>query len=220
MGMLIQKIARQLTAVTSRPPSDRPEREADPEDGPPDAHRPGPRPPLGEGVAHDRQGDRVEHRPAEGLQAAEDDERGHARRHAAQQRPEGEQRQAGLEDAPAAEAVRHRAGRHQEAADHQGVRVDRPLQAAQRGVQPCPMAGSATLTMVASVPTISRLMQQMQRISHGRRLLVDIYLLYIYKLLATGDGHGRGRSRTVPWYGAAPRRHPGRIQDRLVPRQA
>ena len=43
------------------------------------------------------------------------------------------------------------------------------------------MAGSATLTMVTSVPTISRLMQQMQRMSHGRRLLVDIYLLYVYK---------------------------------------
>jgi hypothetical protein len=43
------------------------------------------------------------------------------------------------------------------------------------------MEGSATLTIVTSIPTISRLMQQIHRISQGRRLLVGIYLLYVYK---------------------------------------
>ncbi len=55
--------------------------------------------------------------------------------------PSGEQHQAGLEDAPPPEAVGHRPGRHQQAADHQRVGVDRPLQAAQRGVQPPPDGG-------------------------------------------------------------------------------
>ncbi len=69
----------------------------------------------------------------------------------------------------------------------------RPLREA---CSPRRIAGSATLTMVESVPTISRLMQQMARISHGRRrlafmpeaparhrrLLTFIYLLYTCKV--------------------------------------
>src|SRR5262249_17854015 len=52
------------------------------------------------------------------------------------------------------------------------------------------IAGRATLTIVTSVPTISRLMQQMHRISHCRRLVVDIYSLYLYKQIASRLGPG------------------------------
>src|SRR5579875_2722861 len=52
-----------------------------------------------------------------------------ARARAAQQRAEREQRQARLEGAPAADAVRGRPGEQQQAREHQRVRVDRPLQA-------------------------------------------------------------------------------------------
>ena len=52
----------------------------------------------------------------------------------------------------------------------------RPLSEA---CSPRRIAGSATLTMVESVPTISRLMQQMARISHGRRWLAFIRLAFI-----------------------------------------
>src|SRR5579863_4304924 len=57
---------------------------------------------------------------------------------------------------------------------------------------PRPMAGSATLTMVTSMPTTSRLMQQMHKMSQERRLLVDIYLFYFYNYcMSTTNGPAR-----------------------------
>src|ERR1700743_2207771 len=77
------------------------------------------------------------------------------------------------------------------------------------------MEGRATLTIVTSIPTISRLMQQIHRISHGLRTFVDIYLLYVYKqivasvaaaqrpaLTAAERGSGGDRQRAVPVGGA------------------
>jgi hypothetical protein len=57
------------------------------------------------------------------------DEQAEVGRDGAQQRAEGEQRQAALEDPPSAEPVGGRARQHQQAGDDQGVGVDRPLQA-------------------------------------------------------------------------------------------
>ncbi len=92
-----------------------------------------------------------------------------ARGQAAQQRAEPERGQADLEDAAPADPVGGGAGQHQEAGQHQGVRVHRPLQAGLGGVQVTAMAGSATLTMEMSMTTTKMLVQQMARTSHRRR---------------------------------------------------
>src|SRR5262249_22560612 len=61
----------------------------------------------------------------------------------------------------------------------------------------CRMEGSATLTIVTSIPTISRLMQQIHRISQGRRLFVDIYLLYVYKQISASVAAAREPGRDL-----------------------
>src|SRR6202012_3000402 len=117
IGMLIQKMARQMTSVTSTPPITGPRARLTPNTAP---HTPRARaraPPLGERVADDGQRDRVEHRAAQRLQAAERDQPADAGGQAAQQRPQREQGQPDLEHPPPPEPVSHRAGRHQEAGD-------------------------------------------------------------------------------------------------------
>jgi hypothetical protein len=54
---------------------------------------------------------------------------------AAERGAEREHRQAGLERPAASHAVRRRSGQHQEAGEDQGVGVNDPLQAGDRGVQ-------------------------------------------------------------------------------------
>jgi hypothetical protein len=62
------------------------------------------------------------------VQRAERDQRAQGRREAARQRADGEHREPDLEHAAAAHPVRGRSGQHQQARDHEQVRVDRPLQ--------------------------------------------------------------------------------------------
>ena len=102
------------------------------------ADGPGPLGRVGERGGDDRHRHRVEHRAPDGLQRTRRDQPADARRQAAQQRAEAEGGQADLEDAPAADPVGGGPGQHQEAGQHQGVRVNRPLQAGHRGVQVTP----------------------------------------------------------------------------------
>ncbi len=90
---------------------------------------------LREGGGDDRHRHRVEHGAADGLHGAGADEPADARRQAAQQRAEPERGETEQEDALAADPVGGGTGQQQEARQHQGVRVDRPLEAGHRGVQ-------------------------------------------------------------------------------------
>ena len=76
-----------------------------------------------------------EHRAADPLQDPEADQPAEARGQAAQPRAEGEQRQADLEDRPAADSVGEGTGEHEQGGQRDGVRGDHPLQAGHAGVQ-------------------------------------------------------------------------------------
>ena len=121
--------------VDQRAAEHRAHRQADTDHSCPDADRLCALARVGEGVADDRHRHRVEHRAADGLHHAKDDQQLHGRGEAAQQRAEREQHQPELEDARASEAVGHRAREHQQAGEHQRVGVDRPLQLRDRRVQ-------------------------------------------------------------------------------------
>jgi hypothetical protein len=90
---------------------------------------------VGEGVGDDGHGDRVEHRAADGLHHAEDDQQLQAGRERAQQRAEAEDHQARHEDPLAADPVGRGAGEHQQRRQHQRVGVDGPLQTGRARVQ-------------------------------------------------------------------------------------
>ncbi len=136
--MLIQKIAGQPTDSVSAPPDDRPQRQADPDRSAPHADRLRALARVGEDVADDRHGDRIEHRSAHCLQHAKGDQQTEVRCDAAQQRSEREENQAQREHTLAAQTVAHRARQHQQARQHERIGVDRPLQARHRRVQLTP----------------------------------------------------------------------------------
>ena len=73
--------------------------------------------------------------PPIGLDHAKDDERAEVGGEAAEQRPGGEGAQPDDEGPPPPEAIGGRAGDHQEAGQHQRVRVHRPLEPRQRRVE-------------------------------------------------------------------------------------
>ena len=83
----------------------------------------------------DREASRREQRAPDPLQRAGGDQRLDARRERAQQRGDGEPDDADHEDAAPAEAVAERAAQQQQSREGQGVGVDRPLQAAEAGVE-------------------------------------------------------------------------------------
>ncbi len=127
-----------------RPPADtldehpahhRAHRHRDAHDRAPDSYGPGTLAGRGEGVGDDGHGHRVEHRGTDRLDDAEGDEPAEVGRQSAQQRAEGEESQAGLEDAAAAEPVPGGAGEHQQRGQHDQVGVGGPLQPGQRTVQ-------------------------------------------------------------------------------------
>ncbi|GAA3028246.1 hypothetical protein GCM10020000_00930 [Streptomyces olivoverticillatus] len=73
--------------------------------------------------------------PPDGLHHAEEDQPLQAGRQAAQQRPEGEDDEPGLEDAPPPDPVGRGPGQHQQRGEDEGVGVDGPLQAGDRGTE-------------------------------------------------------------------------------------
>ena len=117
---------------------DGPERHADADDGAPDPDRLRPLARILEGVADDRHRHRVEHRAGGALKHAEGDQPADPRREAAGQRRGGEQREAELEHAGAAEAIRGRAAQHEQAREHHRVGGGRPLQRRDRRAEVAP----------------------------------------------------------------------------------
>ena len=170
IGTLIQKIARQLIASMSAPPTTGPEAERQPDDATPHADRLRPLARFGEHVGDDRHRDRIEHRAADRLQRAERDQPAERRapgctatsRARRSTSPVWKVRLAVRAGRPSRPESISRLGQHH------GVGVDRPLQ-----IGTATRAGrlwmelSATLTIVLSMPTISRLMQQITRIVHA-----------------------------------------------------
>ena len=121
--------------VDEQAPDNRAQGHADPDDGAPDPDGLRPLLGVGERVGDDRHGDRVEHRAADGLDHAEDHQRGQVGGQAAQEGAGHEGEEADHEGPAAAQAVGRGARQHEEAGQDQGVGVDRPLQAGDRGVE-------------------------------------------------------------------------------------
>ena len=145
-----------------------PDRAAADGDRRPHAHRLRPLCALRERRGDDRQRGRRDQRGAEALQAAEDDEHAGARREPVEQRGDGEDDEADEEDLLAPSEVARAPAEQEEAAEHQRVRVDDPLQV---GLAEIPrsfwMDGSATFTIVASRITMNCAMQTSTRTSQG-----------------------------------------------------
>ena len=137
MGMFTRNTARQLSP-TSTPPRTGPSAMLMPDDGAPDPDRLRPLARILERVADDRHRHRVEHRAGGALEHAEGDQPADARREAAGQRRGGEQREAELEHAGAAQAIRGRPAQHEQAREHHGVGGGRPLQRRDRRTEVAP----------------------------------------------------------------------------------
>ena len=122
-------------------PDDRAQRHAEPDDGAPDPDRLRPLLGVGERVGDDRHGHRVEHRTADGLDHAEHHQRSEVGGQAAEEGSAHEGHEADHEGLAPAQAVRRGSREHQQAGQDQGVGVDGPLQAGDRGVQVFPDGG-------------------------------------------------------------------------------
>ena len=160
--------------VHEGPAEDRPERHAQSEHRAPHPDRDRALARVVEHVADDRHRDRVEHRSPDCLKHPERDQQLQGRGDPAQERAEREHHEPRLEHPLAPDAVGGRSRQHQQAGQHQRVGVDRPT----AGPTPtragrCGSTGSATFTIVESRPTISRLRQQIPRISSRWRRLGD-----------------------------------------------
>ncbi len=172
IGTLIQKIARQPIGVDQRTADDRAEAEAQPDDAAPHADGAGALARFGEDVGDDRHRDGVEHRPADRLHRAERDQpaQARARRCTAASRARTPPGRSGTPGAG-------RAGRPWTRTASAGWRAPRCRRRSSTAGRAATRAGrggsccSATLTIVLSMPTISRLMQQIARISIRRRRL-------------------------------------------------
>src|ERR1700761_3825557 len=192
IGMLIQKIARQLSEVTSTPPSTGPSARLTPKTAPqmPRA-RARSRRSVKTLVMIDRAtGLSIEPPRACRQRKIASDGTSQARLHSSEPvvnraRPAWKTRRRPSRSPADPETIRKLAMTSVYAStDH--------CRSLSEACSPLLMDGSATLTMVESMPTISRLMQQMARMSQRRELLVDIYLLYRPNYLAgvTGVTHG------------------------------
>jgi len=111
----------------------------------------------------------VEHRAADGQDHPCGDEEAEAGREAAEQRASGEHEQASLERPAPSHPVGRRPGEHQQAREHERIRVDGPCRPETAARRLCPIAGSATLTIVMSRETTNRPRQQIPRMPYRRR---------------------------------------------------
>ena len=132
IGRLMKKTHRQVRNWVITPPSSAPEAPPAAATRAPDAERPGPRAPLGVGGDEDGQGGRGEHRAAEPLEGAGDDQHGLRVRDPVEQAGEREEREPGQEQAPAAEEIGGAPAEEEESGEGQRIGVDHPLQAARR----------------------------------------------------------------------------------------
>ena len=130
IGRLTKKTQCQLSACGEQPAGEQAERAAGDGDEHVGAHRAGALGGLGELGDDDREDHRGLGGGADALQEAGADQHALARRDAAQQRGDREDRQAGEEHALAADQVAEPAGEQQQAAERDQERVDDPGQVA------------------------------------------------------------------------------------------
>ena len=128
-GMLMKKIQDQLIELVSSAAEQHAGGAAASGHGAPDAERDVALAALGEGRGQDREGGGGEEAAAEPLQGAEDDQRALGPGEAGEQRADGEEDEAGDEEAPAAEQVGHPPAEQEDAAEHDRVGGDHPLEA-------------------------------------------------------------------------------------------